>query len=278
MAKHKQWFPFDVGLYLKNTGRLTTQQHGAYLLLMLSYWEEGAIPDNAATLQHICRCNADAMHDVLHVLEKHFLLVDGEWVHETMDALKIDQHSKYLKRKEAAQKRWSNADAKEDALHEQGESVSISNTSVSSKKDMSEKFDTFWDACPKRGKASNPKKPARIKFIQLVRDGMDPSELIGHAKLWRKNAEDEGIAGSAITPQVLTWLSQERWDGVESEPAVDMVLVIETQKQRLFAWRNGADWKPFWGGKPGEPDCTLLPEVLDWWALENRPESLARTG
>ena len=43
--KSANWMAFYVGDYAKNTLKLTTRQHGAYLLLILACWQEGGSVD-----------------------------------------------------------------------------------------------------------------------------------------------------------------------------------------------------------------------------------------
>ena len=53
--KRDAWFPFNVGDYVRDTMHLTTEQHGAYLLLMLAYWPRGPLPDNDNALASIAK-------------------------------------------------------------------------------------------------------------------------------------------------------------------------------------------------------------------------------
>jgi uncharacterized protein YdaU (DUF1376 family) len=52
MSASDTWMPFYVGDYLSATGRLTTEQHGAYLLILLDYWKNGPPPNDDACWPH----------------------------------------------------------------------------------------------------------------------------------------------------------------------------------------------------------------------------------
>jgi len=51
----RAWIAFYIGDYLKDTQALSTEQHGAYLLLLMECWQKGSIPLDAASRASIAR-------------------------------------------------------------------------------------------------------------------------------------------------------------------------------------------------------------------------------
>jgi uncharacterized protein YdaU (DUF1376 family) len=83
--KRDAWFPFYVGDYLRDTSRLTTELHGAYLLLILDYWTKGPLPDDDAALAAITRLAPAAWKKARAALEPFFQIGDGLWRHKRID-------------------------------------------------------------------------------------------------------------------------------------------------------------------------------------------------
>jgi uncharacterized protein YdaU (DUF1376 family) len=79
------WMPFYVADYLADTQRLTTEQHGAYLLLILDYWRNGPPPDDDRVLAQITRLSIDSWLDARSMLEACFNVADGYWRHGRVD-------------------------------------------------------------------------------------------------------------------------------------------------------------------------------------------------
>lgn len=80
------WMPLYVGDYLRDTSRLTTEQHGAYLLLIFDYWSSGqSLPDDDTQLALITRLSPEKWHQLRPSLARFFQVVDGVWRHKRID-------------------------------------------------------------------------------------------------------------------------------------------------------------------------------------------------
>lgn len=115
------WMPLYIGDYLADTMHLTTEQHGAYLLLLMAYWKNGGpLPGNDSALASICRLSGDAWSNARAMLV-HFFSVDSEsgtWRHGRIDQELGDaagnKERRVSKAKAAAEARWAK-DAKRNA-------------------------------------------------------------------------------------------------------------------------------------------------------------------
>jgi uncharacterized protein YdaU (DUF1376 family) len=85
VSRTDTWMPFYVGDYLSATGRLTTEQHGAYLLLLLDYWKNGPPPNNDAVLAQIARMSAKAWSKSKPVLLSFFEERDGHLIQNRVE-------------------------------------------------------------------------------------------------------------------------------------------------------------------------------------------------
>lgn len=80
------WMPFYIGDYLRETSRLTTEGHGAYLLLLFDYWTSGtALPDDDGQLAQIVRSTPAAWRRLRPQLERFFSVANGVWRHARSD-------------------------------------------------------------------------------------------------------------------------------------------------------------------------------------------------
>ncbi|WP_168190895.1 YdaU family protein [Aquitalea aquatilis] len=109
--KTNVWMPLYIADYLADTTRLTTEQHGAYLLLIMDYWRNGPLPDDDGSLANITRLSMPQWKKHRPVLARLFLVEGGEWLHKRVDTelqAAAENAAKHEERaKKAAAARWS---------------------------------------------------------------------------------------------------------------------------------------------------------------------------
>jgi uncharacterized protein YdaU (DUF1376 family) len=126
------WMPLYWGDYLKNTGHLSTLEHGAYLLLIGHYWGSGRpLPDDDAVLARIVRLNRPAWRKVRPAIEPFFDCRDGLWHHRRIERELKEAAANKARRVDsargAASARWSrDASRMPDAMRQQCPSPSSS--------------------------------------------------------------------------------------------------------------------------------------------------------
>jgi len=79
----RAWMPLYVGDYLRDTRDLNTLQHGAYLLLIMHYWQHDALPSDDARLAAITGLAVAQWRRIREPLQAKFS--DG-WRHKRIEA------------------------------------------------------------------------------------------------------------------------------------------------------------------------------------------------
>jgi uncharacterized protein YdaU (DUF1376 family) len=92
------WFAFNIKDFIANTKRLNTEAKGAYLLLILDYYEqECGPPDDDDTLATICELSEDAWKRHRKVLAPMFEIKDGYWYHARIEKEILEGAEKHAK-------------------------------------------------------------------------------------------------------------------------------------------------------------------------------------
>jgi uncharacterized protein YdaU (DUF1376 family) len=119
VVKTDIWMPVFIGDYLADTMHLTTEQHGAYLLLLFHLWRRGSLRDDDATLGKISGLGEHAWNLNRPVLAEFFQIHDGTWQHGRVEKEKArvaaTKQSMSQKAKSAATQRWRKSDAQNNA-------------------------------------------------------------------------------------------------------------------------------------------------------------------
>lgn len=75
--KNDTWMPLYIGDYLADTSRLTTEQHGAYLLILMDYWRNGPPLDEEEELATITKLSVAQWRKHSPKIKPLFTSIDG---------------------------------------------------------------------------------------------------------------------------------------------------------------------------------------------------------
>ena len=81
------FMPLYVGDYLGDTSHLTTTEHGAYLLLLMTMWRSaGKLPNDPQKLARFCRCTRGQWERMSHTVLSFFDITDDTISHGRLSA------------------------------------------------------------------------------------------------------------------------------------------------------------------------------------------------
>lgn len=191
MAKADIWMPLYIGDYLADTTRLTTEQHGAYLLLIMDYWRNGAPPDDDTVLASVCRANTQGWKRLRPALIGFFRVVEARWHHSRIDKeiadAKASKAKAEAKAAKAAEARWGKHAA------EQGDKESTSNApsiATSTPQDM-------HDQCPSPSPSLKTKPRSKAESATATRLPADWMPSHDDARFCESERPDLSIDGTA---------------------------------------------------------------------------------
>ena len=214
-AKVDIWMPLYVADYLSATSRLTTEQHGAYLLLLMDYWKNGPPPDNDGVLAQITRLSPVAWSNARTMLEPMFQVQSGQWLHHRVEQeLAKANHNKEVnlrRGKAGAEARYGKKDAptmlEASLVHSSSPSPSPSHKEEDTCARWREQADAFWKAYPKRKGKGNVEKwfKANKPTDDLLAHMLHKIEELKTTSDWKKE-------NGQFIPMPYTWLNGKRWD------------------------------------------------------------------
>lgn len=114
--KNDTWMPVYIGDYLADTSRLSTEQHGAYLLLLMDYWRNGPPLDDEDELASITKLSVSQWRKHSAKLRDFFTPTDGRLIQKRADIERARAGLISSKRsaagKAGAAQRWGKDDGK----------------------------------------------------------------------------------------------------------------------------------------------------------------------
>ena len=184
--------------YLADTAHLTAQQHGAYLLLLMNYWQKGKPLDNTnERLQYVARMTSEEWEANKEILAE-FFWVDGDvWSHTRIDNDLEKVREKSEKASKAGQRSFS--------VRSTGVEHSFNHKDKDKEEDkdnIKDSFDEFWEIYPRKA----GKQEAR-KVFQRALSNASLSEILEGARRYASDPNRE----LQYTAHPATWLNQGRW-------------------------------------------------------------------
>lgn len=159
MERPDVFMPLYIGDYLAGTSRLTTELHGAYLLLIMDYWMNGPLPDDDKILASITKMDFDAWSIARASLKHLFSITQGCWKHKRVEQELAKATEKKRSAKEKAEKasaaRWGNKAKNAQKTNKNASGNATSNASSTSQ--------AMLEQCP--SPSPSPSVKDKLKII-----------------------------------------------------------------------------------------------------------------
>lgn len=213
---NRAWMPLHIDDYLSDTAHLSGAEHGAYLLLIMHYWQNGGLPENERLIARIARMDAAQWEESRDILA---MLFGPNWAHKRIDAELAKADDIIEKRRAAAEAKHSRRKTDAHAVHVQSKkdahastragtplTDNLSDTVVSEEKRASARrfspgFDQFWSIYPNRV----GKREAEKAFLKAI-GRADIETILSGLRRYAAKTDDRPWCNPA------TWLNQDRWD------------------------------------------------------------------
>lgn len=214
--------PLNIGDYMKDTGHLSTVEHGAYMLLIMHYWCHDGLPPENGKLAKIAKLSREQWDEVRDTLADLFL---DDWRHKRVEE-ELAKAKALIAKKKAAGKAGASArygrgiaDAEQTHAHAgicegtdldtspaEEEEASPREGTTSAPMARLEFASTFWPEYPHKVGRST----AAEAFVKARRKATLPEIMDGLARYKSDKPPDRQWLNPA------TFLNQQRWT---DEPA-----------------------------------------------------------
>ena len=219
------YMQFYVADYLADTTHLTAEEHGAYMLLLFSYWQTGK-PLRIDRLATVARIPNDRWPSVAETLSEFFHITETHWIQFRVEsdlesvnskvvtasnAGKASAKAKALKKQQELNDRSTSVD---DPLQRNGNHIDTDTDTDTDKNrttplppEGEDLFPKFWALYPrKQDKAKAQKAWTKLKvtddLFSLIAKGLAAQVVSAD---WIKD-------GGKYIPMPTTWLNGKRWE------------------------------------------------------------------
>lgn len=261
------WMPFYVADYLGKTQRLTTAEHGAYMLLIMEYWQSGGLPVDDAQLARICRMTQREWAKAKPSIAEYF--EDG-WHHQRVEEELAKAGIKHERRVEAGR---SGGKAKAVAKQTPSNATGNAPSNALASSSEPEKEDTEGTNVPSAESgfaAVSDRERLRTTGVEwLARAvGRKPQSLQGVIGRWLKQTGDDaaavlGVLWEARDRQIaepIAWIEA----ALKAKPGPVQPPPMDWQ-ERAEWYRKLGRWPAYWGSRDSVPKESrhLFPGVFE---------------
>lgn len=172
---NRPWMPLYIADYLADTAHLNAAQSGAYLHLIMHYWQTGGLPDDDAALARIGRMTTVEWRKARPIIAPFF--ADG-WRHKRIDAemkKTAEVAEAYSSRaRQAANKRWSKDAPSMPEASSEAPSKQCLDMPISQPQPQRKKEEDAADAAPTSDllSSNSPSPPARAAKSYAFESGI----------------------------------------------------------------------------------------------------------
>lgn len=236
------YLPLATDAYLADTTHLSTEEHGAYLLLLMTAWRSGQcrLPDDDDYLARVCRCSLRAWRRMRPVLAPFWCVADGWWTQKRLtkerkfvdgvrEKRRMAAHAKHRKNKETdaahaganapeMHQHFTSLDSESHTNTESHEPEEVSHPKFSSPAQAGDApqlpskgatgtdFERFWKAYPRK-----VGKDAAVKAFARAAKKVSVETMLAAIERYRQT---KPIGQDYCHPTV--WLNQGRWQDEEN--------------------------------------------------------------
>jgi uncharacterized protein YdaU (DUF1376 family) len=247
------YIPLYVADYLADTSHLSTLEHGAYLLLIMNYWQRGKpLPANDVSLSRICRLSIDEWDAAKDQIAPLFTTTETEWQHK-----RIEAELEHVRNRTEAKVKAGKASAKAKSKHKTNTPPTEINTRSTPVEQMPNNTDTdtdidrgdksplrrgdgfseFWEAYPARDGNSDI-QAAKMAYYAVIIE-TPPDLLIAAAGAYATWCNENHKSGTQYVKQAKTWLASGLWREWESKAiaAVPAGVLVKRGSPAWDAWQ-----------------------------------------
>jgi len=267
--------------YVADTMSLTRDEHGAYLLLLMSLWRAGGkLPNNPAKLAQIAKCTPAEWEQIGPTMMDFFIIRGGRVTHKraTEELAKYDrviQGSKAAGKASASKRANENNDLASTSVENPLNEISTNQNQNQKEKKGAKApssdglFSKAWAAYPDGGRRRSAKGKAADVWAKIADEAGGEGALLSAVLAYARTPDATRDDGQ-YAPAFERWLRDGKWEHYRGDLFSGEIGEAETlpeRVQRAWAedWRDKGPggWKRWERGPcPGEPGCRVSPAII----------------